>query len=156
MLKKFSKQLSSRRHQRGLHLVEMAFIMPFMVILLGAIGEFGSYFHMRSTLLRATMTGANYISDKSSAATDLQAARRMAVCGKTTACNAGEEVYPGFTESNVNVTISGDLIAGKYVVVETTGINYQSAVRLNLLSGRSQNWTTIPMVVRTRMLFTGM
>jgi Flp pilus assembly protein TadG len=155
MLNFLTQRNRSLRRQRGMQLVEAAFIMPVMLMLLGAIGEFGRYFHMRSTLLRATMTSVRYMSDKTNSSTELQNAKNMAVCGKITTCAASESVYPGFSDTNVSVSITGDNTVGKYVTVSTTGINFAPVFSVTKLTGSAKTWTSPPITVSTKMRYTG-
>jgi Flp pilus assembly protein TadG len=134
----------------------MAFLMPIMIILLGAIGEFGRYFHMRSTLLRATRTGAGYMWDKANdtAGLERQKAIRMALCGQTTACTvASELIYPGLTEANFNVNIATEA-SGKYVTVSTVNAMYVPVFRMTALTGSSLPWGAMAINVNTRMRYT--
>lgn len=157
MLKRPNKTLAVRR-ERGLALVEAAFVMPIMVLLLGTVAEFGRYFHMRSTMLRATMTGAVYMSDKSGTNTELQYARRMALCGQTTtACDAAQLIYPGLSESNFTVTVVALPPAGQQptVTVATNSVIYAPVFSISKMTGRGNQWMNIPITLQTRMRYSG-
>ena len=150
-----TSQREPRRREYGLQLVEAAFVMPIMVMLLGGIAEFGRYFHMRSTMLRATMAGAVYMSDKTNSNTELLAAKRMAVCGQTTTCSSTQLLYPGVTDTNMTVTISGNVIAGQYVTVATSNVRYAPVFRISQMTGNSRQWWNIPITVQTKMRYFG-
>ena len=168
MLKRPTKTPSVRRRERGLQLVETAIVMPVLIMMLGGIAEFGRYFHMRSTMLRATMAGAIYMSDKQNTASEQLAASRMAACGQPTACTAAQLLYPGVGELNMTVAITGNVITGQTVTVATANVIYQPVfyiirptyttnargqlVYANL-SGRS--WLSRPINVNTAMRFAG-
>ncbi|NOT59628.1 MAG: pilus assembly protein [Acidobacteria bacterium] len=165
----FLRRKPSVRRQRGLQIVEVALVMPIMLFLLGIVAEYGRYFHMRSTLLRATAAGARYMSDKKfNDSVALAAAKSITVCGKTTTCTDANRIYPDFTEANVtveaNVTqnVPGYTANGTYVVVATTGIIYKPIINLKKLSKyftsqgqQGLNWGDAPIVVKTRMQYTG-
>lgn len=157
MLKWFITQRRRRGRQGGMQLVEMAFMMPVMLMLLGAIGEFGRYFHMRSTLLRAVRAGAVYMWDKpaaSTAAPEVTAARRMALCGQpTAACTvASELILPGLTEANFNVTFE-TVGANTYVTVSTVNALYTPIFRIRALAGNSRPWGARAVNVSTKMRY---
>ncbi len=160
MLKRLTKTSVARR-ERGLQLVEAAFVMPIMILLLATVAEFGRYFHMRSTMLRATMTGAVYMSDKSSTNTELQYARRMALCGQTTAaCSAAQLIYPGLSESNITVTVVAlppptTPPAQPTVKVATNNVIYAPVFSLSKMTGKGNQWLNIPIKVNTVMRYSG-
>ena len=156
MLKRRKNQSVANRRERGLQLVEAAFVMPIMVVLLGSVAEFGRYFHMRSTMLRATMSGAVYMSDKSNTSSEQLAARRMAVCGQTTACSAAQLLYPGVTDTNMTVAVTGDVITGQVVTVATSNVRYAPVFRLSRMApSGSRQWWNILITVQTRMRYSG-
>jgi Flp pilus assembly protein TadG len=165
MLKRRKQPLNQQRRQRGLQLVEAAFVMPIMIMLLGGIAEFGRYFHMRSTMLRATMAGAVYMSDKSNTNTEQLAARRMFACGQPTACTAPIPLlYPGVTDSNATVAVnatnatamlSGIVVEAQTLVVATNNVRYAPVFRLSSMTGSSNTWWNIPIRVQTKMRYFG-
>ena len=53
-----SPRLHSRRHSRGTSVVEMAIVLPLLLMLMFAIGEFGIAFTQYQTLINATREGA--------------------------------------------------------------------------------------------------
>ena len=53
--------LKTWRDERGTQLVELAIVMPILLLLLGATAEFGRFFHTYTTLLKGTRAAARYI-----------------------------------------------------------------------------------------------
>jgi Flp pilus assembly protein TadG len=164
MLKRRNKTSVGRR-ERGLQLVEAAFVMPIMVLLLGSVAEFGRYFHMRSTMLRATMTGAAYMADKPNLNTEYVIAKRMALCGLTTTCFPTAPapqpllIYSGLTESNITVTVVAlpILPAEPTVTVATNNVIYAPVFSLSRMTGNANpnKWMNIPINVKTIMRYSG-
>ncbi len=162
MLRRLTKTPIKRRRERGLQLVETAIAMPVMILLLGSVAEFGRYFHMRSTMLRATMTGAVYMSDKPNTASERLTASRMAACGQTAECTDSTRLlYPGVTDTNITVAVTGTVIAGQTVTVSTTNVVYQPVFGSKpvFVNGRVNNpgrqWLSYPINVRTAMRYAG-
>jgi Flp pilus assembly protein TadG len=162
MLRRLTKTPIKRRRERGLQLVETAIVMPVMILLLGSVAEFGRYFHMRSTMVRATMTGAVYMSDKPNTMAERLNASRMAACGQTADCNnATMLLYPGVTEANITTAVAGNVIIGQTVTVSTTGVTYQPVFgsRPVFSNGRVINpgsqWMSYPIRVQTSMRYAG-
>ncbi len=58
MSRSTSPRLRSRRHSRGTSVVEMAIVLPLLLMLMFAIGEFGIAFTQYQTLINATREGA--------------------------------------------------------------------------------------------------
>ena len=49
-----------RREERGTQLVELAIVIPLMLMLVGATAEFGRFFYTYSTLAKAARAGVRY------------------------------------------------------------------------------------------------
>src|SRR4026208_1551590 len=47
-----------RRDEQGVQLLEMAIVIPILLVLFAAVAEFGRYFHAYTTLARASRLGA--------------------------------------------------------------------------------------------------
>ena len=53
-----------RRSEAGVQLVEVAIVIPVLLMLFGAVAEFGRYFYEYTTLAKAARVGARYMSTK--------------------------------------------------------------------------------------------
>ncbi|HEY0084066.1 MAG TPA: TadE family protein [Pyrinomonadaceae bacterium] len=89
------------RDERGSQLVELALVMPILILLLGATAEFGRYFYTYTTLLKGTRAAARYLVSQPPGAGDA-AARNLLVYGNT--AGAGAPVASGLTTANVRIT----------------------------------------------------
>ena len=118
-----------RRNERGVQLVEAAIVLPIMLMLFGAVAEFGRYFYEYSTAAKAARVGARFMCSKSldSASKNWVAdAKSLVVYGNTG--GSGTPVLPGLTTANVDITFSGGTWNGTDGVPTkvTVGIiNYQ-------------------------------
>jgi Flp pilus assembly protein TadG len=97
-----------RRDEQGVQLVEIAIVIPIMLMLFAAVGEFGRYFYEYTTLAKAERVGARFMAAKSidSVSTDWVAAtKKLVVYGNT--AGTGTPVLPGLTINNVDVKFAG-------------------------------------------------
>ena len=111
------------RNENGGALAELAILVPFLLVMLGGVAEFGRYFRTYTTLAKSTRAAARYLSNVNFDTEHQAAARAMAVCGKTQ-CAAGEELLIGLDVGDITVT--GDPISPKpeTVTVSVTGFTY--------------------------------
>lgn len=118
-----------RRNEQGVQLVEAAIVVPIMLMLFGAVAEFGRYFNEYSTAAKAARLGARFMITKSLDSNQADwngLAKKLVVYGNTS--GTGSPVLPGMTEGNVDIVYSG----GSYVngngtpaKVTVTIINYK-------------------------------
>lgn len=141
------------RDERGVQLVEVAIVLPILLMLLAAAAEFGNYFYHYSTLSKATRAAARYISSTPYTATSKTEAINFALCGSTATCAANTAILPGLTTSNFNITpTGGSTFFPTTVTVEVVNYNYQSLFNLgNFASGGS--WTSVPVRAKTTMRY---
>ena len=89
------------RDERGSQLVELAIVVPVLLLLLGATAEFGRFFYTYSTLLKGTRAASRYLSSQPPGTGDA-AARNLLVYGNTG--GTGTPVASGLTTANVKIT----------------------------------------------------
>lgn len=121
-----------RRDERGVQLLETAIVIPILLILFGAVAEFGRYFYEYSTAAKAARVGARYLASKSvtgSGGDYIGNAKKLVVYGNI--AGTGSPVLPGLTVNNVDVQYQGE-IAGVPDTVTITIINYQHDSIINL------------------------
>jgi Flp pilus assembly protein TadG len=96
-----------RRDERGVQLLEIAIVIPILLVLFAAVAEFGRYFHEYTTLAKGSRIGARYLSSKSvTSSTNYQAiAKNLIVYGNT--AGTGSPILAGLTTDNVSVTYAG-------------------------------------------------
>ena len=96
-----SRAFAWRDCERGSQLVELAIVMPLLVMMLGATAEFGRFFYTYSTLLKGTRAASRYLVSQPVGAADA-AARNLLVYGNT--AGTGTPIASGLTAANVKIT----------------------------------------------------
>src|SRR5678815_3014390 len=96
-----------RRDERGVQLVELAVVLPLLLMLFAATAEFGRYFYEYTTAAKASRVAARYLVSKSVAsATNYEGqAKNLVVYGNIG--GSGSPVLPGMTAANVQVEYMG-------------------------------------------------
>ena len=87
------------RQEKGAALAELAILVPFLVIMLAAVSEFGRYFENYTTLAKATRDAARYLSNHKFTVEEQDRARNLVACGKLT-CGS-ERLVRGIEPANV-------------------------------------------------------
>jgi len=120
-----------RRDERGVQLLEMAIVIPIMLVLFAAVAEFGRYFYEYTTLAKASRLGARYLISKSvnSSINYEVIAKNMVVYGNAT--GTGSPILNGLSANNVEVTYAGP-VSGIPETVTVTIVNYPHVPLFNL------------------------
>ena len=119
-----------RSDERGVQLLETAIVIPILLVLFGAVAEFGRYFYEYTTAAKAARVGARYLISKSVTTGNYAAqAKNLVVYGNI--AGTGTPVLPGLTAANVDVQYVGGT-AGVPDLVKVTIINYQHQSIVNL------------------------
>lgn len=152
-----------RRDEGGVQLVEIAIVLPLLLMLFGAVGEFGRYFYEYTTLAKAARVGARLMAAKpvSSPTTNWQlATKRLVVYGNT--AGTGSPVLPGLTVANVDLVFQGGTYssttgAGVPTTVTVRIINYKhdpifDLGKMTKISGLSLNVDVKPSITMHYML----
>lgn len=114
-----------RRDEKGVQLVELAIVLPILMVLCGGVVEFGRYFYEYTTAAKGARAGARYLASKSatSLGTNWQAnAKNLVVYGNT--AGSGKPILPGLSPANVDVQYSGGVTAVPDLV-KISIVNYQ-------------------------------
>lgn len=123
------------REERGTQLVELAIVLPVILVMFGAVAEFGRFFYTYQTLAKATRSGARYLTTKSGTASDDEA-ERLVVYGSTVADGDLEPAVSGLSVSHVGVSREGDNPAmPDRVTVTIEGYTYQPIFDLGKFIG---------------------
>jgi Flp pilus assembly protein TadG len=123
------KQL--RRDERGTQLVELALVVPLMLMLVGATAEFGRFFYTYTTLSKATRAGARYQISQVPG-TNFALTKNLVVYGNT--AGTGSPVVTGLTTANVQVTENRSGGALQTISVSISGYGYQPIFDLGKLT----------------------
>src|SRR5205085_5990574 len=114
------------RRERGTQLVELALVLPIMLMLFASIAEFGNFFYTYTTLDKATRGGARYLVSKPFNAMQQANAASLVVYGDANAGCSGTPILNGLTCSNVSVTgIGGAAGYPDRVSVQIVNYTYQ-------------------------------
>ena len=114
-----------RRDEQGVQLLELAIVLPIMLLLFAGVAEFGRYFYEYTTLAKGARLGARYLSSKSVMSTEndwVGNAKNMVVFGNIT--GTGDPIMPGLTTGNVDVQYVGGPTGVPHTVTVKI-INYQ-------------------------------
>ena len=123
-----------RRDDRGVQLVEVAIVVPILLVLFAAVAEFGLFFYEYTTVAKASRVGARYLASKSvtSSVNYEVIARNIVVYGNET--GTGSPVLSGLTTENVSITYQGGTTGvPDTVTVSITGFEHQSLFNLGAL-----------------------
>ncbi len=122
-----------RSDERGVQLVEVALVIPVMLLLFGAVAEFGRYFYEYTTAAKAARVGVRYLASKSvNSGTNYELqAKNLVVYGNI--AGTGSPVLPGMTIANVEVLYNGATSVPDTITVNIVGYQHQSIVNLGAL-----------------------
>jgi Flp pilus assembly protein TadG len=138
------------RDERGTQLVELAIVLPILLVLFGAAAEFGRFFYTYQTLAKATRTGARYLTIKAPTAENDEKAQNMVVYGNPD--GTGEPVISGLTPGMVRVVREGNNPAmPDHVTVRIEGYAYEPVFNLVNFTGDSRNTLRINVDPSTKM-----
>ena len=145
-----------RRDEQGVQLLEMAIVIPILLVLFAAVAEFGRYFHEYTTLAKASRLGARYLISKSvnSSVNYETIAKNIVVYGNTT--GTGSPLLTGLTTSNVVITRQGGTpVLPQTVTVSIVDFKHQPIFdlgKLTNISGLSTNVDVKPSVTMRYLL----
>lgn len=96
-----------RRDEQGVQLLEIAIVIPILLVMFAGIAEFGRYFYEYTTLAKASRLGARYLASKSvNSEIDYKAiAKNIVVYGN--AAGTGSAILDGLTPEKVIITYEG-------------------------------------------------
>lgn len=101
----WQKLLCFTRQEKGAALAELAILVPFLIVMVAAISEFGRYFQTYTTLAKSTRAAARYLSNHPYA-DNQDKARNLAVCGRLS-CAGVNPLAPGLSNANVCIESTG-------------------------------------------------
>jgi Flp pilus assembly protein TadG len=134
-----------RRDDRGVQLVELALVLPILLLLFASVAEFGRYFYEYSTAAKSARLGARYLAAKCAggSGTNWRAnAKNMVVYGN--AAGTGSPILTGLTTANVDVQYQGGT-TGVPDTVKISVIDYKHVPVFDL--GKMLNNTSLSLNV---------
>jgi hypothetical protein len=140
-----------KRDERGVQLVELAIVLPVLVVLFAAVAEFGRYFYEYTTLAKGSRVAVRYLATAITNGDCDGAAKNLVVYGNF--AGTGNPIVTGLRTSNVKITrhdglIPPNLMTGgipNTVTIEI--IDYQHAPVFDL-GGLTKSSTTLAVGVR--------
>src|SRR2546423_11538889 len=93
------------RSERGTQLVELAIVLPVLLVLFGATAEFGRFFYTYQTLSKATRVGARYLTTAPTGGSADGKAQNLVVYGNT--AGPGEPRVSGLSSPNGHIERQG-------------------------------------------------
>ena len=122
------------RDERGTQLVELAIVLPIMILLFGAVAEFGRFFYTYATLAKAARGAARYATTRPVA--DFAKAKSVAAFGDAAASCSGTPILQGLSCGNVDIQ-QGASGGVQTVTTKIVGYQYQPILDLGKLTGNS-------------------
>src|SRR5206468_7492665 len=97
--------LRGQSSQSGQSLMEFAMVLPWLLLIVFGITEFGRAYYQYNTLSKAIRNGARYMSSHAYSSGNIANAQNMVVYGQTVGGRV--PVLPGLTTAMIGVTPSG-------------------------------------------------
>lgn len=134
------------KKERGTQILELAIALPVMLMLLGAVGEFGRFFYTYSALENAVRAGARHACKwERNASWTIPETTRMVVYGDYSDTSNGA-ILPGLTTSNVVVQANGPSVNNiDSVTVSIVNYQYVPLFDLGRMTGIPSLTLNIPM-----------
>lgn len=121
------------RDERGTQLVELAIVLPILILLFAATAEFGRYFYEYTTLAKAARAGTRYLATAAVNANEDGKAKNLVVYGNE--AGTGAPLIQGLTTGNVVITREGGVPAlPQTVTVEIYSFKHQPIFDLGKLT----------------------
>ena len=142
------------RSEQGTQLVELAIVLPLLLVMFGSVAEFGRLFYTYQTLSKATRAGARYLTTEPGSGTSDAEAANLVIYGNT--AGTGDPILPGLTADNVDVTREGaNPSLPDTVSVSIGGFFYQPIFDLGKLVGSDSLSLNVELTPSTTMRMLG-
>ena len=140
----------------GTQLIEFAIAFPFLLLMFAGAIEMGRLFYTYTTLTKATVVGARYLSSPPIAfgangggydSTDISAAQNLMICGVAASCSGLTPIVPGLSSSNITITPPASSGSVRYVTVTISYAYTPKVFNLAAMTGSSSlslNYTLTP------------
>jgi Flp pilus assembly protein TadG len=107
--------------ERGVALIELALVLPLLILLTLIATEFGRAIYQYNTIAKSVRDAARYLTTQAPN-TGASAARNLVVYGTTSPGNSATPLVPGLTLSNVPASTPSWQTAGTNPVINTVTI----------------------------------
>jgi Flp pilus assembly protein TadG len=150
MSRDFLKRLTSfRRDERGVQLVELAIVLPVMMLFFAAVAEFGRYFYEYTTLAKGSRVAVRYLATASTDGTDDAAAKNLVIYGNL--AGSGNPILSNLTSGNVTITRRNSagtpMVGGVPTTVTVEIVNYQHTPIFDL-AGLTKTSATLAIAIK--------
>lgn len=134
------------KKERGTQILELAIALPVMLMMLGAVGEFGRFFYTYSALTNAVRAGARHACKwEINSGWTIPETTKMVVYGDFSNTSNGP-ILPGLTTSNVVVQANGPSVNRiDSVTVKIVNYQYTPLFDLGAITGIPSLTLNIPM-----------
>jgi Flp pilus assembly protein TadG len=142
-------------NETGGTIAELAILLPFLIVMVGAVAELGRFFQTYSTLSKSTRAAARYLSRVAYSEQNEARAKNIVVCGKID-CTGSNPVAANLTPTNVAVNVefppggAGNPIAVK---VSIQNYSFQPLFNLGDLMGNHTFSLALPIQSSTTMYY---
>ena len=151
----FGRVRNLAKNESGGTIAELAILLPFLIVMVGAVAELGRFFQTYATLSKSTRAAARYLSRVADSETNEARAKNVAVCGKID-CTGVNPVASGLTSTNVAVNVefpSGSAGNPITVTVSIQNYNFQPLFNLGALMGNNTFSLALPIRPSTTMYY---
>ena len=140
------------RREEGTQLVELAIVLPVMLVLMATAAEFGRFFYTYTTLTKATRAGARYLATSAVKTSEDAKARNLIVYGDM---NGGEDaIVSGLTTQNIRIVRTGGVpVLPETVTVEIDSFTYVPLFDLGKLTNQKNLSLNIEVKPSTTMRY---
>jgi len=124
------------RNDAGVQLVELAIVLPVLLLLFGAAAEFGRYFYEYTTLAMSSRAAARYLVTARTDGSDDLAAKNLVVYGNV--AGTGNKMLSDLDVTNVKVTRTpANTCVPTTVTIEIINFKHSSILKLDKLTNLS-------------------
>lgn len=121
------------REEAGVQLVELAIVLPLILVMFAAVAEFGRFFYTDLTLGKATRAGARYLSTKQLNADEINNAKSLMICGDPAVDSVCDKpVVVGLKSNMIKITPTSGI--PNTVTVEIENYEFQPLFDLGALA----------------------
>ena len=141
------------RAEEGTQLVELAIVLPVLLVLFAATAEFGRFFYTYQTLAKSTRASARYLTTRvTEGSTADTVATNLAVYGAPN--DTGQPLVAGLGPEHVAITREGGVgTSYERVTVQIDGFQYQPVFDLGKFIGSNTFTLRINISPSTTMRF---